>query len=189
MTDALGPYVVLKTDRSNPFPLDKPMMLSSKDQLAYARRSFGPDTTSFVRGLVERMEAHPGELVPLNDPAAPASPPDPRDWVVESGPRAVGVLVDRGTVSAAEVVVVYALQSPRATVFGEPTAGALDYQSVNIVPLSPDEHRWLLGYGTVTRTAELPQGGMRGTGIPPQVPLDLDTLADPVGYVDAALAR
>ncbi|HEX5004689.1 MAG TPA: S41 family peptidase [Gemmatimonadales bacterium] len=188
MTDALGPYVSLKTDRPTPFPLDKPMMLSSERQIAYARRAFGPESSAFVRGLVARMEAHPGELVPLNDPDAPASPPDPRDWVVESGPRAVGVLVDGGTVSAAEVVVLYALQSPRATVFGEPTAGALDYQSVNIVPLSPDERRWYLGYGTVTRAPGLPVGGMRGKGIAPQVPLDLATLSDPVGHVEAALS-
>src|SRR6185437_5262183 len=96
----------------------------------------------FVRSLVSRLEAHPGELVPLSDPASPPAPADPRDWVIASGPRAVGVLADRGTVSASEVLVVYALQSPRATVFGEPTAGALDYESASIVSLLPNEHRW-----------------------------------------------
>ena len=39
-------------------------MLSSDDQIAYARRAFGSDTTAFVRGLVERLRAGPGELVP-----------------------------------------------------------------------------------------------------------------------------
>ena len=189
MTEALGPYVMLETDRPNPFPSDKAVMLSSESQLAYARRAFGPETTAFVRSLVARMQAHPGELVPLDDPAAPPSPPDARDWVVTSGPRAVGVITDRGTVSASEVLVLYALQSPRATVFGEPTAGALDYESVSIVSLSPREPRWALGYGTITRSIDLPTGGMRGKGIPPQAPLDLSKIADPVGYVDAALAN
>ena len=189
MTEALGPYVMLETDRPNPFPSDKAVMLSSPSQIAYARRGFGPETTAFVRSLVARMQARPGELVPLDDPAAPPSPRDPRDWVVASGPRAVGVITDRGTVSAAEVLVLYALQSPRATVFGEPTAGALDYESVSIVSLSPREPRWALGYGTITRSIDLPKGGMRGKGIRPQVPLDLARVADPVACVDAALAK
>lgn len=98
------------------------------------------------------------------------------------------MLIDRGTVSAAEVLVVYALQSPRATVFGEPTAGALDYESVSIVSIAPGEHRWYVGYGTITRRADLPTGGMRGTGIRPQVPIDLAKVMDPVAFVDSALA-
>ncbi len=189
MLDALGPYLMLKTDRPNPFPTEKPFMLSSESQIAYARRAFGPETTAFVRSLVARMQAHPGELVPVYDPASPAASRDSREWVVTSGPRAVGVLTDRGTVSAAEVAVLYALQSPRAMVFGEPTAGALDYESVAIVSLSPREPRWALGYGTITRARDLPRGGLRGKGIPPQVPLDLERIADPVAYVDAALAK
>ena len=188
MTNALGPYVMLRHDRPNPYPLDSSLMLSSPDQIAYARVGFGADTSAFVRSLVARLEAHPGRLVPLADPAAPPTPPDPRDWVVASGPRAVGVLTDRGTVSASEVLVVYALQSPRATVFGEPTAGALDYESASIVPILPAEHRWYVGYGAITRRADLPRGGMRGKGIQPQVPIDLARVADPIAFVDSALA-
>lgn len=186
---ALGPYVMMKTDRPDPFPVEHPLMLSSDAQIEYARHAFGADSTPFVRSLVARMQAHPGELVPVNDPAVAPPPADPRDWVVTSGPRAVGVITDRGTVSAAEILVLYALQSPRATVFGEATAGALDYESVSIIPLSPREHRWALGYGTITRTADLPRGGMRGKGIPPQVHLDLAKLANPVGFVERALAK
>jgi Peptidase family S41 len=188
MTDYLNPFIQLKEERPSPYPTDRPLMLSSDDQIAYARRAFGAETTAFVRSLVERMRAHPGELVPVNDPSAPPKRPDPRDWVVSTGPRAVGVLIDRGTVSASEVFVLDALRSPRATVFGEPTAGALDYQSASIVSISPNERRWFLGYGTITREPGLPVGGMRGKGIPPQVRLDLSTLQDPVGYVDKALA-
>ena len=189
MTEYLEPFITLKQDRPTPFPTDGALMLSSDDQIAYAKRSFGPETTAFVRSLVERLQKHPGELVPLRDPSLPPPARDARDWVVASGPRAVGVLVDHGTVSAAEVLVLTALRSPRATVFGEPTAGALDYQSASIVSLSPREHRWYVGYGTITRTRDLPRGGMRGHGIPPQVPLDLAHLADPIAWVNRALAR
>lgn len=187
MTNNLEPFVTLKQDRPDPFP-SHGMMLSSADQINYATHYFGSDTTAFVRGLVARMKARPGELVPMDDPMAPPTPPDPRDWVVSTGPRAVGVLVDRGTVSASEVFALYALRSPRATLFGQPTAGALDYQSTFTVPLSPRETRWYFGYGTITRTPDLPRGGMRGTGIKPQVPIDLQTERDPIGVVDKALA-
>jgi hypothetical protein len=187
MTNALEPFVSLKEELPNPFPTDHPLMLSSDDQIAYALRAFGSDTTAFVRGLVARLRASPGELVPLNDPAD-TSKKEPRDWVVSSGPRRVGVLVDRGTVSASEVFVLYALRSARATVFGERTAGALDYQSASIVSISPRERRWYLGYGTITRGPGLPAGGMRGKGIPPQVLIDLQRVADPIGFVDRALS-
>jgi hypothetical protein len=188
MTNDLEQFVSLREELPNPFPTDRPLMLSSDDQIAYARRAFGADTSAFVRQLVERLRAHPGELVPLNDPADTVKQVDSRDWVVASGPRRVGVLVDRGTVSASEVFVLYALRSPRATVFGAPTAGALDYQSTNIVSWSPNEKRWYLGYGTVTRGPGLPTGGMRGKGIAPQRRLDLDKLDDPVGLVERALS-
>jgi Peptidase family S41 len=188
-TEYLEPFLTTKDDKPDPFPGSRSVMMSSDDQIAYARQGFGSDTSAFVRTLLARLRAAPGELVPLTDPSAPPSPRDPREWVVTSGPRAVGVLADGGTVSAGEVLVLNALRSHRATVFGAPTAGALDYQSVNIVRLSPREPRWLIGYPTVTRSADLPTGGMRGRGIPPQVPLDLERLRDPVRAVDAYLAR
>lgn len=188
-TDYLEPFLGTKEQKPDPFPGNHGVMLSSDDQIAYARRSFGPDTSAFVQSLVGRLRAAPGELVPIDDPSAPPSRPDPRDWVVTSGPRAVGVLADGGTVSAGEVLVQHALRSGRATLFGAPTAGALDYQSANIVRLSPNEPRWLLGYPTITRSRDLPAGGMRGHGIQPQVPLDLEHLLDPVAAVDAALAK
>ena len=188
MTESLEPFVSLKEELPNPFPLDRPVMLSSDDQITYARRAFGSDTSAFVRSLLERLRGHPGELVPLNDPADTVKKVDPRDWVVSTGPKRVGVLIDRGTVSASEVFVLYALRSPRATVFGEPTAGALDYQSTSIVPLSPNEKRWYLGYGTITRGPGLPVGGMRGKGIPPQVRIDFHRVADPLLQVDRAIS-
>ena len=157
MTNSLEPFISSREEKPNPFPTDGAFMLASDDQIAYARRGFGPETTAFARSLVDRLRAHPGELVPLRDPALPEPAQQSRDWVGTSGPRVVGVLIDRGTVSASEVLVLTALRSQRATVFGEPTAGALDYQTASIVPLSPREKRWYLGYGTITRSRDLPR--------------------------------
>ena len=185
---ALIPYVVTDGQAAPPL-LDQAAtrMLSSPDQIAYARRAFGPDTSAFVRSLVTRLEAAPGALVPLFDPAAP--PKDEGLPPAILGPRRVGVVIDRGTVSAAEVVVLYARMSKRVTIYGEPTAGALDYESISIVPISPDERRWYLGYPTVTRNEQLPVGGMKGMGIAPDVRLDLTHLRDPIGWVEEDLRR
>ncbi|MBV9880376.1 MAG: hypothetical protein JO180_07765 [Gemmatirosa sp.] len=187
MTNGLLPYLRSARRRPTPFDSGDAVMLASPDQQAYARRAFGPDTSRFVRTLLERMRAHPGELVPLRDPADPRDDASPDTLVV--GPPRVGVLIDRGTVSAAEVLVLDALRSERATVFGEPTAGALDYQSVNVVPIAAAERRWYLGYPTITARASLPAGGMRGRGIAPDVRVDWARVADPIGWVDAALRR
>jgi hypothetical protein len=188
MSDVLLPYVLSKTKRSSPFDSVGPaMMIASDDQIKYASRAFGPDTSIFVRRLVEAMRAHPGQLVPLVDPSLPPEPVKP-DSVID-GNWKVAVLIDHGTVSAPEVLVLKALRSQRATVIGESTEGALDYQSTNIVWFSPRERRWGLGYPTITADARLPVGGMRGKGIAPDVHLDWKRVADPIAEVERLLDR
>jgi Periplasmic protease len=187
MTNALLPYIVTKEKRRTKYTTDygEAVILSSPDQIAYAHWGFGSDTTEFAKSLIRRMTGHLGEMVPLRDPAKPADQDEP-DSVID-GNWKVGVLVDRGTVSASEVMVLKALRSKRATVFGQPTQGALDYQSTRIVWFSPKERRWGLGYPTITSHAMLPVGGMRGKGIEPDVRLDLKRLSDPIATVDALL--
>jgi C-terminal processing protease CtpA/Prc len=113
-------------------------------------------------------------------------PPDQPDSVID-GPARVGILIDRGTVSASEVMVQRARRSARVTVFGQNTAGALDYENVSIVPFRKGERRWYLGYPTITASAALPAGGMRGKGILPDVRLDRVADRDALAWVDRAL--
>ncbi len=185
MSSSLDPYIASRTRRPAPAVHRHMVMLSSPDQIAYAKQLFGDDTTTSRRALIADLEAHVGEFVPFTLwPAAPDNPSSIMD-----NPRRVGVLIDRGTVSASEVLVEEALRSTRATVFGQPTAGALDYEQVNVVSILPGEHRWYLGYPTITRDIHLPQGGIRGTGIQPDVLVNWDTIPDPIGYVIDALRR
>jgi hypothetical protein len=178
MSNGLLPYIVGEPEDDADQADGDPVMLSSPDQIRYAKRAFGSDTSAFVRRLVAALEAAPGELVPLFDPAQ-ARPPTP-DPAPVHGPRRVAILIDGGTVSASEVLVLKARRSARAVVIGEPTAGALDYQSTFIVAIHPDEQRWYLGYPTITARADLPVGGMRGKGIAPERPLEWSTVRDPV---------
>ena len=181
MSAALYPYLV-GADLTPPrHPYRESVMLSSPDQIAYARRAFGQDTSPFVRALVAALEAAPAQLVPLypNSRTAPDEPKiDP-----ERGPVHVGLLVDRQTVSAAEVMADYAARTSRTTVFGEPTAGALDYQSTSLVRIAADEPRWLFIYPTIAAHAGLPADGIRGKGIAPEVPIVWRDVPDPIAEV------
>jgi hypothetical protein len=177
-SNSLLPYIQSRNTRPTPYPSDSGYMLASPDQIAYARRAFGADTSQFVRELLRRLRAAtPGELVAL-----PSSGASQGADVETLGPPRVAVIVDGGTVSAAEVLVLKALRSTRAKVIGQPTKGALDYQSVNIVRIHPEENRWFLGYPTITASRKLPTGGMRGSGIQP------DIVADVVGLWEGILA-
>jgi hypothetical protein len=187
MSESLMPYIASEQQRPPLVTEGEAVMLSSEDQIAYARRAFGPETSRFVSSLLARMQAHPGEFVQLSNPDEAQAPLAPVTTI--SGPGRVGVLIDRGTVSASEVLVLEALRSERVTVFGEPTAGALDYQSTSIVAFSPGERRWFLGYPTITRNLRLPAGGMRGRGIAPTVRVDLSRVDDPIAYVEHELKK
>jgi hypothetical protein len=181
---ALHPYIASADRKATPYDSGEAVMLSSPAQIAYARRFTGNDTSAFVRSLVARMEASPGKLVPMEETPAPppaSEPSVPGNWRVI-------VLVDGGTVSAAEVLVLRALRSSRATIVGGPTAGALDYQSVQIVSLGTGDRRWALGYPTITAHADLPARGMRGRGIPPQVRIDWSALADVIAEMERRFA-
>lgn len=182
---ALNPLIASDARRVTPFDSGTPVMLSSAHQILYAKRFTGTDTSAFVRSLVARMEANPGQLVSLSEDSQPSTESDS----VLSGNWRVAVLVDRGTVSASEVLVLRALRSTRAVVIGEPTAGALDYQSVFIVGLGTGYTRWALGYPTITAHADLPQRGMRGKGIAPEIGLLWASVSDPIGEVESRMRR
>jgi hypothetical protein len=183
MSNGLLPYLASRPPRPAPPDTDRAVMLVSPDQIRYVTRSFGDTTTAFVRGLLARMRAAPaGTFVPFNDPAAPPDPATPDS--VLPWPANVAVLVDGGTVSAAEVLVLKALRSTRARVYGLPTEGALDYQSASIVRLTTGENRWYLGYPTITAHLGLPLGGMRGKGIAPDVRVDWSRETDAIRTVE-----
>ncbi|MEO8449918.1 MAG: S41 family peptidase [Gemmatimonadota bacterium] len=191
MTNGLMPYVMSDSLRPSPLPDGPAVILSSEDQIRYATRSFaspgGVDSSPGLQRLLARMRANPGKLVPLADSL---DPPDdePRDSV-RPGLRKVGLLVDRGTVSAAEAFLVRAMRSRRVTVFGEATGGALDYQSVSIVRFQASGKRWYFGYPTITARADLPKGGIKGRGVQPNIRIEWSREPDPIGRVERELDR
>jgi hypothetical protein len=179
-TRALHPYIVSRESRPTPYDSGRAVILASPELLDYVRRVGGASPSAAVQRLIARMEANPGKFVHAYDDDVATTP---RATPIE-GNWKVAVLTDRGTVSASEVTVLMALRSTRATTIGEPTAGALDYQSTTIIGLGTGDRRWALGFPTTTAHADLPARGMRGKGIAPQFPLDWATVRDAYASVE-----
>lgn len=190
-TAGVLPYLVTDSQRPSYFKdrsaypdHGKGVMLSSPDQIAYAIGSImGGDTSDpSAKRFLDRLRAHPGGFATFADSLDPPSTPAARISPIY-GPRAVGILVDHGTVSAGEAFLIQAMRSMRVTTFGQATAGALDYQTVRIVRFLPDESRWRVGYPTITAHPDLPANGIRGKGIRPDRPVDFARERDPIRRV------
>lgn len=179
-TRSLHPFIASAERRPTPYDSGRAVVLSSPELIDYVRRLGGASPSPATQRLLARMDSNPGEFVAAYDDDAPRQPTaQPLD-----GAWKVAVLTDRGTVSAAEVTVLMALRSTRATTIGEPTAGALDYQSTTIIGLGTGDRRWALGFPTITAHADLPARGMRGRGIAPQIPLRWADVSDAYAEVE-----
>ena len=171
--------------------LDAPHILSSEPTVRYfegrvEQRPFW--ARGEARDLVRRLQANPGQLVPqtadldaladLLESREPDSEPAP-------GPNQVAVIVDRHVVSAGEAVLLRMAQSDRVTVFGENTAGSIDYQSVLIIQLGEGPYRVSLGFPTIAAHGHLPEGGYNAEGVPVDIPLS----GPQATWIDGVLAH
>ncbi len=172
-SDPLAPfYGSAKTQPRRAYS-GKEAVVSSSDQIAYFQRILGsmePGSAWHKRlqALVERMQREPGKVLVADVWGNPPEPPPPHPPAYPR-PEHFAILIDRGTVSAAEAFVLAAWKSDRVTVFGDRSGGSIDYQSVLIVPLACRTHGLLLGYPTLGGSEHLPAGGFNAEGIPPDV--------------------
>lgn len=166
----------------------QPAVLAAADNITYFERaSWAP------AGLVARLRAaEPGTLVPFADPAPEgtggnpptAAPAEPSP----TNPRNVAILTDAMTVSAAEAFVLNAMLNSKVTLFGQPTGSSIDYQTVSVVRFGCPDAGLYVGYPVIVGGDRLPDGGVRPTGIVPDVALDLDG-SDPIQQVVEHYAR
>lgn len=172
VTNPLMPLLVTEEKRAARYLTEgASAVLASADNVAhFEQTSWAPP------GLVGRLrEAEPGSLVAFEDEVASSTgaeqAPAPAD-VPSVHPPNVAILTDEMTVSAAEAFVLKAMRNGKVTLFGQPTGGSIDYQTVNIVRFGCPEAGLYLGYPTIVGSDRLPEGGTRATGIAPDVLLD-----------------
>lgn len=131
------------------------------------------DLEAEIGALVSRMKEHRGGFVPAEDEVFTL----PR---VLPYPERVAVLADRGCVSSCETFVWKARQSDKVTVFGEDTAGFLDYGDVLPVPTPCGAFRL---FNPTSRSNRVAQGmPLDNVGIEPDVRIPAD-VPDPVDWV------
>jgi len=95
-------------------------------------------------------------------------------------PQKVVILTDRGCASSCEQFILYAQQSKKVTLMGEPTGGVLDFGNLHNMAFPCGN--WSIWYPT-SRSNRVPAGkGIDNVGIAPNVPLT-DKNAD---WVEAA---
>lgn len=187
-TDGLFPYLYSTAQRPGIGPQGQPVVLGSKDEIAYFTAVLKQvDSTSEygkeVAEVLTRMKSHIGQIVPFGRTTSAYDTPDkPND--VYANPVNVAILIDRGDASAAEEFILLARRFKRVTLFGAPTSGTIDYQSVDIVSLASGQYGLDLGFPTVAATATLPADGFRGRGIPPDVTIN-DNVKDPIAFIIA----
>ena len=174
-TAPLVPFLVSREMRPAIGPQGLSMVLSSSDNIRYFKQGgWNPDS------VAERMAAATGRVIPLirNEPLGM---PFPNDTVMPR-PARVAVLMDRGDASAAEAFLLQARRSTKVTLFGQNSAGMIDYQSVTIVRLACLPSGNLLGYPVIAASPTLPKDGLNATGIPPDVTIPAGT-TDAVAWV------
>ena len=163
-------------------------VLSSPDNIAYFARA---ESQGWVpKGLVARMGAAPGRVVPLLDaPASPEALPSIGPGDVSKHPESVAILVDGAVVSAAEAALLQARPFSKVTVFGSPTGGTIDYQSVNVVDAARcGTYGFSLGYPIMAGSLRLPKGGYNAAGIPHDVTIQASEM-DPIHFIVKYYAR
>jgi len=167
------PLLKLFADRSKPG--SQGLVLASKDNLAYFQsRAKG---SRIYRQVVTDIENNMGAIV--DGPAYPEKKLKRAKTDIVN----VAILTDEGCMSAAESFVLHAKAvSDNVTTFGGPTAGVIDYTSVNLLRLASGTRNIIFGYPTSTLHKNIPEKGYNKTGIVPDVPIDRD-VRDKVAFV------
>lgn len=152
------------------------VIASERNNEFWAHASWAP------LGLTDRLHAHPaGALVTFSDEPTPSPPRPPR---LASPQQRIIILTDRSTVSAAEQVVLWSRAYGRARVYGEPTGGAIDYQSTLLVRVACASMGQVLSYPLIATSSRLPAGGHNHRGIIPDVFVPSD-VRDVFAWIDA----
>jgi C-terminal processing protease CtpA/Prc len=84
-------------------------------------------------------------------------------------PERVAICIDKNCASSTEQFLIFALQSPKVTLFGENTAGCIDFS--NVVPAQTPSGNFTIFY-PISRSKRIPLHQIDGHGIDPHVPMD-----------------
>lgn len=117
-----------------------------------------------ISNMIAEMELNKGKLVNIASDYVDSS------YQPLPNPKKVLILINRGCASTTEQFLLYARQSSKVILAGEPTQGVLDYSNMRDAPFSCMSY--VLRYAT-TRSRRLDVGeGIDNIGIKPQIKLE-----------------
>lgn len=124
--------------------------------------NYPQSTREYAKKIIERLKANPGKFLAGDDDTF-------RLKAILPFPALVGVLVDKKCGSTTEQFLLAAKQSKKVVMFGENSAGVLDYANMHF--LNFPCYEWRLGYAT-SRSRRLPEQPVDNIGISPDIHLE-----------------
>jgi hypothetical protein len=135
----------------------------------------------FLKNLVSLMKLHPNQFV---NPSGKESFEVKLDSVY-SFPQKVAILLDRNSASSTESFLLMAMQSKKVKVYGENSAGMLDYGSYQYFDIPCADLNFVI---PIARSKRLPQYPIDNIGITPNVKINA-TEKDKIRFVQKRLER
>lgn len=129
----------------------------------------------FITNIIKLMEEHPNQFV---NPSGKDSFEIKLDTVYPY-PTKVAILIDRNTASSAESFLLNAMQSRKVKVYGENSAGMLDYNNTQYFDIPCKDLNLVIPIG---RSKRLPDYPIDNIGIKPDVKID-EKENDKVNYI------
>mgnify|MGYP002079137190 FL=1 len=126
------------------------------------------DVKNSITDVITQMSQNPTKFINIGN--------DEIDTTLQIAyvfPRKVAILIDEDCASSTEQFLLAAKQSKKVIIFGQPTAGVLDYSNMRTVDLNCMPY--LLGYST-SRSRRIPENAIDNTGILPDVTLNFDKI-------------
>lgn len=154
---------------TNSFEIAGNDILSSKDNIAvYEKLLLTADDNhkEWVQSIMQRMKENPGKFVPFFNGGTV------RFDAVMPNPRKIGILINNNCASSAEQFLIFAKESKKVKLFGQPTSGTLDYSNTVAVDKCPSP-AFLFRYAT-TKTRRLPYFSVDKEKIKPNIYLTND---------------
>jgi hypothetical protein len=137
-------------------------------------KTFPEEVKQYLRQLIVKMEAAPGQFVPISE--------DSRITLdsVSPLPKQVAILIDKDNGSTTEQFLLAAKQSGKVKLFGKTnTAGILDYANVTNTDLVSGKRILLV---PSSRSRRLPKNPVDGIGIAPDVRIP-QAVSDEIAYI------
>ncbi|MEJ5996236.1 S41 family peptidase [Pedobacter sp. Du54] len=175
----LMPFIYTK-----PIKIKPDEFLSSKENINILTENLKDTDLSkagkdFIINLIKLMEQYPNQFV---NPSGKDSFEIKLDTVYQF-PIKVAILIDRNTASSAESFLLSAMQSDKVKIYGENSAGMLDYNNTQYFNIPCKDFNLVIPIG---RSKRLPEYPIDNIGIKPDIKIEVKEV-DKINYILQAL--